>query len=277
MQYYEKTYQPVFYRKITPSIKWLLIINSGLTLISMNGTIQTQLANWFALSNFAVIHQFQFWKLFSYLFLHFELLHLFFNMFMLWMFGTEVEEALAPEKFIKLYFFSGVGAGLFQMLFSPSETDIVIGASGAVYGVMAAFAILFKDHIITLLLFFIFPVRLKAKHLIPLLIGSSIVLFMFWGENSRVAHMAHLGGAISGIIFIFSGDFVKHSKNYFLKQKKRRGENSRRRHEQNIQKIRQEIDVILDKINEIGYQNLTKEEKYLLTEYSKLLLNEEKR
>lgn len=271
MQYFEKTYQPVFYRKLTPSIKWLLIINSGITLISFSSYFEAQLTHWFALNTFAVIHQFQFWKLFSYLFLHFEFLHLFFNMFMLWMFGTEVEEAVGTDRFLKLYLFSGVGAGLFQMLFSPSINDIVIGASGAVYGVMIAFAILFKDHIITLLLFFIFPVRMKAKHLIPLLIGSSVVLFMFWGENSRVAHMAHLGGALCGLLFILSGDFVKYSLNYLVQQKERREALSQRRHEQNLQKIRQEIDLILDKINEIGYQNLTKEEKHLLTEYSKLL------
>ncbi|MBN2088645.1 rhomboid family intramembrane serine protease [candidate division KSB1 bacterium] len=277
MQYFEKTHQPVFYRKITPSIKWLLIINAGITLISLSSFFQDLLTEWFALSTFAVIHQFQLWKLLSYLFLHFELLHLFFNMFMLWMFGTEVEAALKPEKFLKLYIFSGVGAGLFQMFFNSSVHDIVIGASGAVYGVMMAFAVLFKDHIITLLLFFIFPVRMKAKVLIPLLIGSSIVLFMFWGENSRVAHMAHLGGAICGLLFIFFGDFMEQSKFYIQKHKEKQEENSRRQYEQKKQNFRQEIDLILDKINEIGYQNLTKEEKHLLTEYSKLLLDEEKR
>ncbi len=276
MQYYEKTHQPVFYRKITPSIKWLLIINAGITFISLSEYAQGVLTEWFALSTFAVIHQFQLWKLFSYLFLHFELLHLFFNMFMLWMFGTEVEAALKPEKFLKLYLFSGVGAGLFQMLFNSSAHDIVIGASGAVYGVMVAFAILFKDHIITLLLFFVFPVRMKAKFLIPLLIGSSIVLFMFWGENSRVAHIAHFGGAVCGLLFIFYDDFMVQSRYYIKKQKKKREEYTRRQHDLKLQNIRQEVDLILDKINEIGYENLTKEEKNLLTVYSKLLLDEEK-
>lgn len=277
MRYFEKTHQPVFYRKITPSIKWLLIINAGITLISLSNYFEAQLTNWFALSTYSVIHQFQFWKLFSYSFLHFELLHLFFNMFMLWMFGTEVEAALKTEKFLKLYIFSGAGAGLFQMLFNSTPHDIVIGASGAVYGVMIAFAVLFKDHIITLLLFFIFPVRMKAKLLIPLLIGSSILLFMFWGENSRVAHMAHLGGAVCGLIFIFSDSVMKQSRYYLRKQKEKREAMLRRHHEQKMQNILQETDRILDKINEIGYQNLTKEEKNLLTEYSQLLLKEEKK
>lgn len=274
MSYFRKTYRFNFSHGITPAVKYLLISNIVIFLLTrlMGQEIITWVNDWFALSTFSVTNELQIWRFITYMFVHNDFWHVFFNMFMLWMFGCDVESYLGTTKFIKYYVMAGLSGGLLHILFFSSQ---VIGASGAVYGVMIAFAVLFRERIITLLLFFVFPIQLKAKYLIVILFGTSLLFFALWGAESRIAHFAHLGGALFGLIYLyFFGKLVTISA-FFKNKKNRRAELTLIRHKQNLNNIREEIDIILDKINEVGYDNLTRDEKKILTEYSKKLPEQE--
>ena len=253
-----------------PIIKNLLIINAAVfffQLVAGNFLIGGKpgmhvLNEWFALNPLVEGANFQVWQLITYQFMHAGFGHIFFNMFMLWMFGMEIENIMGSKKFLYYYLICGVAAGLAQLFIAPlfSVPAFTIGASGAVFGVMIAFALMFPDRLI--FLWFLIPI--KAKYLI----GFLFVLEIFWigDAGSNVAHLAHLGGAIAGFIFIFSGiterfrkkdDEVKEAKFYDLK-------------DDADEKITQEdIDEILDKISKSGYQNLTEKEKKTLFEASK--------
>ncbi len=283
-----------------PVIKNLLIINVAVFFVQMLASnlklggepLGYLLNEWFALNPLGEGYNFQVWQLITYQFMHGGFSHIFFNMFILWMFGMEVENIWGSKKFLYFYLICGISAGLAQLFISPlfSIPAITIGASGAIFGVMIAFAMLFPDRYI--FLYFLIPI--KAKYLIGLL----FVLEIFWigDAGSNVAHLAHLGGAVAGFIFIlldknidvpfkrmmninsgygsskpfqnpfssFSDKFKKRSNdieeaNYYdINQKK------------DDEKISQEeIDRILDKISESGYQNLSEREKRILFQASK--------
>ncbi|MBK6681111.1 MAG: rhomboid family intramembrane serine protease [Ignavibacteriales bacterium] len=131
--------------------------------------------------------------------MHANFSHIFFNLFALWMFGTEVEYTLGSKKFLIFYLASGVGAGLLHLATPLLGVDpaITVGASGSLYGVMIAFALFNPDRYIYI--YFLLPV--KAKYLIGFMI--LLDLFMFGNANSNVAHLAHIGGAITGFLFLF--------------------------------------------------------------------------
>jgi membrane associated rhomboid family serine protease len=280
-------------------IKNLLIINVAvffLQMIANNLLVGGKplwyiLNHWFALNPVGDAYNFQIWQLVTYQFMHGSFSHILFNMFALWMFGMEIENIWGSKKFLVYYLFCGITAGLAQLFIAPlfSVPAVTIGASGAVFGVMIAFAMLFPDRYIYL--YFLIPI--KAKYLI----GFLFILEIFWigDAGSNVAHLAHLGGALAGFLFImfdknidvplkrmlnisgyrrhnkfnnpFSGlsdkfkkrsQYIEDANYYDLNQKK------------DDEEITQaEIDAILDKISESGYQNLTEREKRILFEASK--------
>ena len=281
-----------------PIIKNLLIINAAVfffQLVAGNFLIGGKpgiyvLQEWFALNPLVEGANFQVWQLISYQFMHAGFGHIFFNMFMLWMFGMEIENIMGSKKFLYYYLICGVAAGLAQLFIAPlfSVPALTIGASGAVFGVMIAFALMFPDRLI--FLWFLIPI--KAKYLI----GFLFVLEIFWigDAGSDVAHLAHLGGAIAGFIFIMLDKQIdvtlKHmfNKSYYRTTEKPpnifSGITERfRKNDDEVkeakfydlkndvdEKITQEdIDEILDKISKSGYQNLTEKEKKTLFEASK--------
>ncbi|MFV0531030.1 MAG: rhomboid family intramembrane serine protease [Flavobacteriales bacterium] len=179
------------------------------------------------------------WQIITHMFMHGGLAHIFFNMFALWMFGSSVEQAVGTKKFLFLYFFSGLGAYFLYNLFHFYEAQEIIrqlpinditlndikslpvgnvysqnkdlltlssiytvpmvGASGALYGILVAFGVLYPNAQLMLLFP---PIPMKAKYFIPILI--LIELFQQYQNNPQdnVAHLAHLGGALFGFIFI---------------------------------------------------------------------------
>ena len=232
------------------------------------------------------------WQLITYQFLHdtSQLQHILFNMFFLWMFGMEIENMWGAKKFLIFYLLCGIGAGLLQLSLSPGGGP-TIGASGAVYGVLIAFGMFFPDRYIYI--WFLIPV--KAKYLIAVLV---LVEFMSVGDMSFVAHLAHIGGALTGVIFILldrkynfdfnrlfnssSKPFSKPSSGSFsFRRPEKKGSIFNRnvedaefyeingKKEEEMKVTQEEIDRILDKISESGYQNLTAREKKILFEASK--------
>lgn len=140
------------------------------------------------------------WQLVSYAFLHGSLAHLFVNLFGLWMFGREVERALGSQRFLTLYFVSLVAAALTQLLTMSGmgAQEPTVGASGAVFGILGAFALLFPRRIIVLL---IPPIPLPAPIFVAGYAAVELLLGVY-NSDAGVAHFAHLGGLAGGLLSI---------------------------------------------------------------------------
>jgi len=140
------------------------------------------------------------WQVVTYGLLHGDLMHLFFNMFALYMFGVPVERVWGARRFLTYYFVCLVGAGLIQLLVAAVTGDIypTIGASGAVFGLLLAYGLMFPNSTIMLL---IPPVPMKAKYFV---VGYGLLTLFFGmtGTMSGVAHFAHLGGMLFGFLLI---------------------------------------------------------------------------
>jgi len=140
------------------------------------------------------------WQLLTHQFLHANFLHVAMNMLGLWFAGRIMENLLGARAFVLLYLTCGVAGGLCQLVFVPGA--ILIGASGAVCGLITAFSALYPEMQITALLFFVIPVRLRAKWLGYGLVIVS-VFFTLTGLGGNVGHAAHLGGALAGYVSVW--------------------------------------------------------------------------
>jgi membrane associated rhomboid family serine protease len=155
---------------------------------------------------YELINHFRIWPLATYMFLHAGVWHLLFNMLALWMFGTELERIWGTRYFLKFYFVTGVGAAALTVLFALLPFSFsavvyhsnVIGASGAVYGLLLAFALYFPDR--PILMSFLFPV--PAKYFV--MIVGAIAFFSSLDARSGVANATHLGGLIVAYLFLKS-------------------------------------------------------------------------
>ncbi len=280
-----------------PVIKNILIINGVVFFISIlaqnivigDMLLDNLITKYFALIPFSNEYwSFLPWQLVTYQFMHGGFSHIFFNMFMLWMFGMEIENIMGSTKFLVFYLLAGIGGGVLQLALGSGGAPI-IGASGAVYGVMVAFAMSFPDRLIYI--YFLLPV--KAKYLIVFLM---VIEFLSVGDGSFVAHLAHLGGAIVGVLFIildrknnynFDSIFNKlksktsFSQNQSFKKKSspfsfgKKEVQEAEYYDINTKSNKEEVidqavlDQILEKISQSGYQNLTEKEKKFLFEASK--------
>jgi len=252
---------------IPPAIKNIVFINAIIFLMQiLNTSLGRLIINNFALNPPDVIYRFHIWQLVTYLFLHGGFWHIFFNMFILWMFGSELEREWGTKEFLKYYFITGIGAGVFNLLLSNAPT---IGASGAVYGVMLAYALRYPDRLVYI--YFLFPV--KVKYLMGFLFLVSF-FSTFGSSGDGIAHAAHLGGIIVGFVYLKHWIILYKIKSFF-------GDISIKKQDSNLkytkggddktEYYRRVIDELLDKINRVGYLNLTEDEKRLLEEGSKYL------
>ena len=155
-------------------------------------------ALWFGASPFGEFHSYQF---VTYMFLHASVEHIFFNMFALWMFGRTLEYELGSKRFLIYYMVCGVGAALIQLAtaYLTGEMPIqLVGASGAVMGLLLAFGVMHPNAVIMLL---IPPIPMKAKWFV--VIYGVIELFLGWtGFGGNVAHFAHVGGMLWGLLLL---------------------------------------------------------------------------
>lgn len=232
------------------------------------------------------------WQILTYMFMHGSFGHIFFNMLALWMFGMELENTWGSRRFAVYYLLCGVGAGLTNLVVAPliGQTAPTVGASGAVFGVLLAFGMMFPDR--PIYLYFLLPI--KAKYFIAAYIGLEL-FYGVTGTSDGVAHFAHLGGAAVGFVYMLvdmdliplrswwyslrpssqasfpTGDrvFRRSAGSTDVREAKfydiRSGKPSEKEDEVN----QDVIDAILDKISKGGYQSLTEEEKRILNEASK--------
>jgi membrane associated rhomboid family serine protease len=182
------------------AIKWLIIINVAIYLVgAFSPALGQVLVEYFGLIPAFVVKRFFIWQLATYMFLHGGVWHILFNMLSLWMFGSDLETTWGTRRFLQFYFFTGIGAGLcvvvLNYLFS-SPLIPTIGASGAIYGILLAWAVLWPDRII--LFAFIFP--MKVKYFV--IIFGALAFLNSFNVNSGVSEFAHLGGMAFGYIFL---------------------------------------------------------------------------
>lgn len=144
------------------------------------------------------------WQFVTHQFLHGSLFHLLVNMLGLWFAGRILENLLGGWKFLLFYLTCGIIGGIFQLVIDPGP--ILIGASGAVCGVVAAFSALYPEMQITALLFFVLPIRMKAKWLGRSIVIVSVVLILT-RLMGNVGNAAHLGGALAGYAIVGLGKF----------------------------------------------------------------------
>ncbi len=139
------------------------------------------------------------WQFVTYQFLHAGILHLAVNMMGLWFTGNILERVLGARNFVFLYLLCGVAGGVLQLMINPGPT--LIGASGAVSGLVAAFSTLYPRMPITALLFFVIPVRMQAMWLGIIVVGLSL-FFLLTGLFNDIGNGAHIGGALAGFFWV---------------------------------------------------------------------------
>jgi len=256
MSYTDRSYRIGFGGGLTTAIKYLLIANGVVFILQMlsrgdNG--EQILVQLFGMQPSLVISKFHIWQLFTYMYLHGDPLHIIFNMFFLWMFGCEVERALGTKEFFKFYTICGIGAGLFHLLINFNSP--------------IAFGVLFPDRVITLLLFLVLPVQMKAKYLVMIFAGIALLLGTF-GSHDGVAHFAHLGGMIVAFVYLKLDWRLDYFGKWVRQQRESRKAIRTLKKHQDLQNMRERVDEILDKINEVGYEHLDSDEKRILREAS---------
>lgn len=290
----ENQFRPQGFSILPLVVKNLLIING----IFFLATIAMDMAWHLDLSQYLGLHyigasDFRPYQFVTYMFMHGSFAHLFFNMFALWMFGNAIENAWGPKRFLVFYFVCGIGAGLTQELVQFIQLhDIVqnynyvklnhhsipvdeylnmlttVGASGAVYGILLAFGMMWPNS--RIYLYFLIPIKTKWF----VLIYGLLELFSGFSSVDNVAHFAHVGGMLFGLLLIL---YWKNKSNggsrFKIRFNKKSSGDSRQRSDWNYNKERRDedrrTDEILDKISKGGYDSLTEEEKEFLFKQSK--------
>ena len=152
----------------------------------------------FALTPELAVNSGYLWQFFTYMFLHGGMMHITFNMFILFMFGTVIEHSLGEKKYLTLYLVSGVGSALFYIVLMGISNVPMLGASGAIFGILAAYGFMFPKNII-----FVFPgIPVPA---ILAVVGLAVLEFFsgIMGAQPGIANFGHLGGIVTGIMIMF--------------------------------------------------------------------------
>jgi membrane associated rhomboid family serine protease len=273
------------FNSLPVAIKIIIAINVVVYLVQMLGQfagISQSIVNVLAFYPEPLTTIFQPWRLITYMFLHGGFFHILFNMLWLWWMGRAVEERLGPLSFCTIYFGAGIGGALLDVgIAQIVGFSYVIGASGSVFGVMVAFAMLFPR--MPIMLFLLPPI--EARYVVAGLIGLSVLAL--GGNQSNVAHAVHLGGAGFGYLLMkmYQGGYDLSSPTrwiqgwwYRLKgvYKKKETTGKRNKNMYSVSDVevieeteQSELDEILEKISQKGYDSLSKEEKRKLFELSK--------
>jgi membrane associated rhomboid family serine protease len=264
--------------RITPWVGRLIIANAVVLLLLM--TVFTSPALFDALKFTPALALRQPWTFLTYMFVHVGLLHLLANMLMLFVFGAPVESRMGSRTFLLYYLACGLGAALFSVgLRGLVSVGPFVGASGAVLGVAVAFAMFWPD---AELLVFPIPIPLKARTFVLALIALDFLGAVYW--HDEVAHIAHLGGALSGYLFFRLQALSRRSPHPPPRAVERvvmvqsgSAEPERRtppvpirsRRRPDGDPVAAEVDRVLDKINEKGIGSLTQAERRFLDEVAK--------
>tara|TARA_Y100000748_G_scaffold21986_1_gene16796 strand:- start:2408 stop:3253 length:846 start_codon:yes stop_codon:yes gene_type:complete len=264
----EATYKP---QLLTDAIKILISVNFVIYLLQSVSGKEDALFRLFGLVPNTFLSELMLWQPFTYMFFHAPfyssvgISHILLNMLGLWVFGRELEQAWGKKNFIKYYFITGVGSGLITYFFQLSSDNPVIGASGAVYGVLLAYGVSFPNRM--LYIWGLIPV----KSLWLVIIMGAIAFFGILGNADGISHVTHIAGMVIGYILL------KKNWNWrdilFSIRKKTIEFHVQRNEEKSIKKkmIQKDIDAILEKIQKVGFSGLSDGEQSKLYEASKMM------
>jgi membrane associated rhomboid family serine protease len=259
--------QPLAYRSLPPAVKALLTATVGVFALQwvLSLTGGPNLVGFFGLTPALVTGRFWLWQTVTYMFLHGGPFHLLFNAYMLWALGKVIEVQWGTKSFLFYYFLCGVGAAAVNVLVEPHALSPVIGASGAIYGLLVAFAMMYPDAVF--LVMFIVP--LKAKHAV-IFFAVLELMFSATANQSHIANLAHLGGMATGFLYLKSRTW----RYDFRFWRGRLGEWAQRKAAPKppiqFHELGAEVDRILEKISQKGRSSLTRDEQELLERYSRM-------
>ncbi|HRY29654.1 MAG TPA: rhomboid family intramembrane serine protease [Elusimicrobiota bacterium] len=253
--------RPLSFRSLPPTIRGLIVLNGVVYLVQLFGG--SRLVALLGLSPARVLQDLWLWQLTTYMFLHGGFFHFLLNMYVLWAFGREIERQWGSWSFLWYYLLCGWGAGVFNVLFSPTSPLPSIGSSGAIYGVLVAFAVMFPQSIIYL--YFVIPFR--AWQMV-LMFAAIEFLAGFSSAATGVANLAHLGGMATGYVYL-KGSSFRWQVGRFLKNL-RQTVTKKRADGPALHDLDSEVDRILDKILKQGVNSLSREEQELMRRYSKM-------
>jgi membrane associated rhomboid family serine protease len=205
---------------ISPAVKWIVLANIAMFVVSLF----VDLNEFLGLVPKRVIESGWVWQVVTYMFMHGNAVHILFNMLGVWMFGTELERLWGTRFFLRFYAVTGLGAAATVMLVgllpfeatAPTYSAATIGASGALYGLLMAFALYFPDR--PILMFLLFPV--PAKYFV-IIVGAMAFLA---GPGGEISNAAHLGGLVFAYLYLRGGrgGFTAEVKYRYLKWKMNR-------------------------------------------------------
>jgi membrane associated rhomboid family serine protease len=212
-----RNYRFSFNLFITPGVQWLLIANVAVYIFEVllqtfsGPSAYVWFIGHFGLVPSAVVPGLRVWQPFTYLFLHENFWHILTNMFVLFMFGRELELAWGRNRFLQYYFLTGVGAGLINVIVKvvlfwgqPASDIATIGASGAIFGVLLACAILFPDRQVIM---FPIPIKMSMRTFVIVMTALEFLgTFGLGGDN--ISHICHLGGMLVGYVYLRRGSFL---------------------------------------------------------------------
>ena len=190
------------------------------------------------------------WQPLTYMFFHGGITHLFFNMFLLWMFGNQLQKLWGPIKFLTYYLTTGIGAGILIYLFSDGVT---IGASGAVMAILFAYGYIYPNQML-----FLWFIPMKAKHAILILIFMEIAQELSRNPLDNISHIGHLGGMLIGFLYLKFGRKILNRLPFIKIRKKTK-----------LKDDIDNVDLILDKLKQDGWDGLSENEKSILFQASK--------
>ncbi|MDB2351180.1 rhomboid family intramembrane serine protease, partial [Candidatus Marinimicrobia bacterium] len=264
----EAAYKPQIF---TEAIKILISINFVIYVLQSLAGKEDIFFRLFGLVPNVFISELMLWQPFTYMFFHapyyssIGISHILLNMLGLWVFGRELEQAWGKSKFLKYYFLTGIGSGLITYLFQINSDNPVIGASGAVYGILLAYGISFPNRM--LYIWGLIPIR----SIWLVVIMGSIAFFGLLGRADGISHVTHISGMFIGYILLKKkwqlADII------FAMRKKTVEFQVQRKEDRALKKksINRDIDMILEKIKEVGFSGLSNEEQSKLYETSKSL------
>ncbi len=267
---------------LTPVVKNLLIINAGVFLIQQFASLFAPgvLEPVFGLNYQGLINEFKLWQVFTYMFLHGGWMHILFNLLALWMFAGDLEELWGGRIFLRYYIFCGIGAGLFIAMMNYITAEqygissrmpympTTIGASGAIYGILLAYGLTWPNR--EVLIYFLFPVKMKYLLIVFGLIEFFGTLSGAGGAGGGISHIGHLGGLVSGFVYLMgarrrnravagaskvkSGSIIG---GFFRKRRLRK----KQREIDDRIAAKKIIDTLLEKIAREGMHSLSREER----------------
>ena len=264
----EVAYKPQLF---TDAIKILVSVNFGIYILQSVSGKEDVFFRLFGLVPSTFISDLMLWQPFTYLFFHAPfyssvgISHILLNMLGLWVFGRELEQAWGKTKFLRYYFITGIGSGLITYFFQMGSDNPVIGASGAVYGILLAYGISYPNRM--LYIWGLIPVR--SMWLV--IIMGSIAFFGLLGNADGISHVTHISGMLIGYVLLKKK--WRWRDIWFAIRKKTIEFQVQRYEEKSIKNkmLQKDIDVILEKIQKVGFIGLSDREQSKLYEASKTM------